>query len=180
MQHVNIAQIVPRLINGRFGDESGMGQTRIVKQPSKRLCADASLPNMLVAIEAGAAGGFGIIAMPDGNILQSYGQIKVPQGLVHPFFANYVISGNMGMAGINAGGDGHHPFQPLQQFGKLIETGPQREFGPGGIFDQNRKPTLSEIQTSCGRCNRFRNPFQSLLATAAAKRTRMKDQIVGA
>ena len=66
-ERVDVGQVVERLIDGSFGKEGGVGGGD-VQEAAEKLEADASLPDVLVTIEPGSAFGFGIIAVPDGNV----------------------------------------------------------------------------------------------------------------
>ena len=77
-QCLDIASIVTRFVNWRFGDESGVRQSQVVQQNSKRLFADGSLPHMLMPVKLGAARGFGIVAVPDFHLIEPNGRIEMP------------------------------------------------------------------------------------------------------
>jgi len=77
-----ISDIVAGLVNRRFRDESGVRQSRIVQQAAEWLQANASFSDMLMPIELRSPGGFGVIAMPDVNVLQADGFIQLFQSVL--------------------------------------------------------------------------------------------------
>src|SRR5260370_11678679 len=79
-----------------------MCRARIIQQPAKWLEADLPLADVLMAIELRSARGFGVVAVPDGDVLQAHGGVKLRQRLVQTCFADDVIAGDVGIAGINA------------------------------------------------------------------------------
>src|SRR5579864_4122066 len=112
-----------------------MGQAQIVKQTAECLFADHSLPDVLVAVELRSAGGSRVIAVPDFYAVETDGCIEMLQRLIETFFADYVVSGNMRVAGIDASADGDDSLQPLENFCDLFETAAEREFGAGCVLD---------------------------------------------
>ena len=80
---------------------------------------------------------FRVVAVPDLDPFQPDGLVQLLQRLVNASFADDVISGDVGMAGINAGGSGNNPVQTIEHFSDLFEAAAERELGPGGILDEN-------------------------------------------
>jgi hypothetical protein len=70
LQCVHVLLIVTRFIDGRFCDESPVGCTGVVQQTPERLESYTSFANVLMAIELRCSRGFGIVAMPNWDILQ--------------------------------------------------------------------------------------------------------------
>ena len=56
-------------------DEGGMRKAQVIEQNAKRLFADHSLSNVLVAVEFGAARGLGVVAVPDLHVVQANGRV---------------------------------------------------------------------------------------------------------
>src|SRR5260370_7506179 len=88
-----------------------------------------------MAIEHRDARGFGVVAVPDGDVLQANGGVKLRQRLVQTCFADDVIAGDVGMAGINPSTHREKSHQLSQNFPKLLEPAPPRIFRSCGAFD---------------------------------------------
>ena len=69
-----------------------MRVARVVEQTAEEFDADAAFPDVFVAIQLGAAGGFGVIAMPDAHIGQADGGVKLAHGFGVTLFADNVIA----------------------------------------------------------------------------------------
>ena len=64
-QDGDVAAVVAGLIDGRFGDEGGVGETEIVEQDAEGRKANSSLSDVLVTIQLGSAGSLGVVAVND-------------------------------------------------------------------------------------------------------------------
>ena len=82
-----------------------MLEARIIQQTPERLRANLSLPDMLVAVEPGSSGGLRVIAVKYRDVLQPDGRIELRECLFVACFRNDVVSGNVSVAGVNAGSD---------------------------------------------------------------------------
>jgi len=69
LQRIDVHQVVERLVDRRLGDEGSVNESWIVEQAAEWFKADASLPDVLVAVELRSAGGLGIVAMEDVDVL---------------------------------------------------------------------------------------------------------------
>src|SRR3979490_1134010 len=125
LQCLHIPAIVAWLVYRGFGDEGSMGQPQVIQQDAKGFFANGSLPDVLVAIQFRAAGGFGVIAVPDFDIVQADGGVEMRQRLVEAFFADDVVSGNVGVAGIDARGNGGDTAEAGEDLGDLPKAGPE-------------------------------------------------------
>ena len=90
-----------------------MREAQVIEQTAKRSLPDRSLPDVLVTIEFRAARRFRVIAVPDLHLIQTDGRIEMLQRLVKAFLADDVVSGNVRVAGIDAGADRNHASQTL-------------------------------------------------------------------
>ena len=61
------------------------------------------------------------------------------QRLADAFLAHDVVSGNMGVAGIDARADRNDAVEPIQNLRNLLEASAKRELRPGGVLDQDRQ-----------------------------------------
>ena len=122
----------------------------MVQQAAKWFESDGSLPDVLMPVEFRSARGFRVIAMPDGNILQADRLIQMSERGAHPSFADDVVSGNVDMAGVDAGSDWNDAAQAIKHFGNLLETASQGELCTSGIFNQNGEAALRQIQSLSG------------------------------
>ncbi len=77
LQRIHIGQIVQRFVDRGLGNEGCVRHSRIVQQSAKRLQADASLTDVLMAVELRPTFGLGVVAVPDVNILQPYGALEL-------------------------------------------------------------------------------------------------------
>ena len=68
---IDILLVVSGFIDGRLCDEDRMGDSRIVKQSTEGLQADTALSDVVVTIKFGSSRGFGVIAVPDWDIVQA-------------------------------------------------------------------------------------------------------------
>src|SRR5690242_106842 len=114
-----------------------MRQSRIVQQALKRGKADTSLPDMLMTVELRAALSFGVIAMPDVNILQADSAVELVDRIGISLFANDVVTGDVGVACVYASSNRNVLRQEIVQFGDLFEVAPERELRPGRVLDQD-------------------------------------------
>src|ERR1035437_5342327 len=96
------------------------------------------------------------------------------QGLVEALVADYVVSGNVSVAGIDAGADWNESAQAIQKFRNLFEAAAERELRSGGVLDQDGQTALGQVEPFGGGGDGG-GPQQPLLAVGAAKRTGMQD-----
>ena len=145
-QRSDVLTIIARFVDGSLGDEGSVGQPRIIQKPPKALQANRSLPDVLVAIKFGTASAFGIVAMPDLHPLKPNSLVQVLQSLIEAGFADDVISGDVGVAGINARRGGNDPVQAVEDFRDLLKTSAERELGARGVLDENRESAFDQIE----------------------------------
>ena len=98
-------------------------------------------------IELRSASGLGIVAVPDAHVLQPDGLVELRKGVAQTVFADDVVSRDVRVAGIDAGGDGNVVRRWWMQLGHLLEAAAQRVLRAGGVLDQDRQTTLREIET---------------------------------
>jgi len=80
---------------------------------------------MFVAVELRATFRLGIVAVPHPNLLQPDSCVQMGQGQAHPLGTHDVITRDMDVASVNAGGDGYNAAQAIEQFGHLLESAAQ-------------------------------------------------------
>lgn len=157
-----------------------MRQTWIVQQSSKWVEADASFSDLLMAVQLRPAFRLGVIAMPHAYIFQTDGFIQMFQRIDHASFTHNVVSRDVGMASVNAGGDGNYAVQSVEHFGDLFEASSERKFCSGSIFDQDGQVPFGQIQPLGRSRNRGRGLQQPSFTICAAKRSGMQNQIFSA
>ena len=153
---------------------------RIVQQPAEGLQTDASLPDMLVPVELRAACGLGVVAVPDVNVLQAHGAIELVKCLGEALLADDVVSRDMGVTGVDAGAGRHAAFQQIKQLGHLLEVAAERELRTRRVFDQDAQVARLQVESIGGLLDCERRALQAFFPAAAAKRSRMQDQEIGA
>ena len=131
-----------------------MGEAQIVQQNTKRLFADCSLPDVLMAVELRSTSSLGVIAMPrPSHFSTRWSHPVAAVWLIQAFFADDVVACDVGVAGIDARGDGNDAAQPIDNFGDLLEAAAERKFSSGRVLDQDGQPAVGEIQPLGGRGN---------------------------
>jgi len=105
LKGVHVLEIIQWCVDWRLGNERCVGQSRIIQQTFEWSKTDTSLPDVLVSVELRAAGGFGIIAMPYMNVVQADCSVEPLDGIGVSIFADDVVAGDVGVAGIDAGSD---------------------------------------------------------------------------
>jgi hypothetical protein len=155
-------------------------EAKIIEQNAKWLDADRSLPDVLMAVEFGSAGGLGVVAMNYLYIIQADGGVEVLQGLINALFADDIVSGNVSVAGIDAGGDRNDATEAVDDFGNLLEAASKGEFGAGSVLDQDREPGLREVEIFGGGSDGGGGLQQAGFAIASTKGTGVEDKIIGA
>ena len=102
------------------------------------------------------------------------------QCISHSRFADDVITCDVSVASINAGGNRNHAAQILQYFSHLFETGAQRVLCAGGIFNQNAQIVPGQVQSLSGGSDGSRGLKQTLFAIRSPKRPGVQDKVVRA
>ena len=65
LQRFHISQVVSGIINRRLSNKRARCKPRIVQQPPEWLQPNGSLPDVLVAVQMGAARRLGVVAVPE-------------------------------------------------------------------------------------------------------------------
>src|SRR5689334_23036622 len=99
-----------------------MPRPRIVHQPTEWLETDTSLPDVLMTIELRSACGFGVVTVPDVDVLETDRVVEELHGFPEARRSGDVISRNMRMAHIDARPDGNRRRQMLHQHRHLLKT----------------------------------------------------------
>ena len=84
-----------------------MREPFVIEQTAEGFQADASLPDVLMAVELRSARGFCVVAMPDVNVLEPDGAIKLVERVVEPGLADDVIPRDVGVARVDTGSAGY-------------------------------------------------------------------------
>ena len=155
-----------------------MREPFVVEQTAERLEPDTSLPDVLMAVEFRTARGFSVVAMPEVDILEADGAVKSVKRFGVSGVTNNVISGDVGMTGIDAGSARHEVAQEVQQLGDLFEVGAERELRSGGVLDQNAQLSGFEVKALGPLLDGECDAPQAFFAAGAAELSRMKDEIV--
>src|SRR6202035_4844134 len=87
---IHISAVVAGAVDWRLGDEGGVGQAEVIEQNAEGLFPDHSLSDVLVAVELGAAGGFGVVAVDYFHVVQADGFLQLCQRPVEAIFADDV------------------------------------------------------------------------------------------
>src|ERR1017187_9492245 len=106
LQRVHIHQVVQRLNDGSLRDECRICQALVIEQATEGFQPDGSLADILVAIQVRAALGLGVVAMPHVHVAQSDGAFQLIEGSVVAVLADEVVSGDVRVAGVDAGAAG--------------------------------------------------------------------------
>jgi hypothetical protein len=180
LKGIHVSAVVAGTVDWRLGDEGGVGQAEVIEQNAEGLFPDHSRSDVLVAVELGAAGGFGVVAVDYFHVIQADGFVQLCQRPVKALFADDVVSAHVGVTGVDAGCDGHDVAQALDYFRDLLEAASEGEFGPGGVFDQNGQASSGEVEALCGSGDGSGCAEEALLAVGSAELTWVKDKILRA
>src|SRR5579863_6453243 len=125
LQGANIALFIAVVIDRRLRNEGAMGEAGIVEQAAERLFADGSFADVLVAIEPGAARGLGVVAMPHPHWIEANRSFNLDHRVLVAIGGYDVITGHMGMTGIEADRYRRMITQQHHKFGHLVEAASQ-------------------------------------------------------
>src|ERR1700722_20814468 len=153
LEGVDIPAVVAGLIDRGFSDEGDMSEARVVEENAEWFAADGTFSNVLMAVELRSSRSLGVVAMDDFHMVQANGRIEMLQGLLDALFADEVIAGDVGVAGINAGGNGDDATEGAYDFADFLDAPSEREFGPGGILDEDRQTRSHEVEPLGGSRN---------------------------
>src|SRR5579864_7179101 len=98
-----------------------MRSARIVQEAPKWFQADAAFADMLMSIQPGSSRGLGVVAVPDWDMVQANRVLQVLHGVLVAFWRNDVISGHMGVAGVDASRHRQHGPETVHQLRHLLE-----------------------------------------------------------
>ena len=180
LEGFDVSAVVTGFVDGSFRDEGGVCEAEIVEQDAEGFDADGSLPDVLVAIEFGSAGSFGIIAMNYFYIVQADSSVELLQSLINAPFADNVVSGDVSVAGVDARGYWNNTAEAVDDFGNLLKAATEREFGAGGVFDEDGKAGLDEVKALRGGGDGGGGLQQTGFALRSAKGAGVEDKIIGA
>src|SRR5215469_3256236 len=152
----------------------------MIQKPPERFEANRALSNMLMPVEFGATRGLGVVTVPHGNVLETDRRVEFVQRFPESILGNDVVSGNVGMAGVDAGGDGNVMPEVRQDLGDLFEAAAERKLRARSVLDEDGETTPFEIQSAACYGDRGGGLQQAFLSLRSAKRTGVQDQILGA
>src|SRR5579859_1725701 len=156
-----------------------MGEARIVEQAAKGGQADGSLSDMLMAIETGAARGFGVVHVPDADLLEADGAGEQGDGFLVAGCGDNVVSGDVAVTGVEACADGDDRAQAVQELGDLFEAAAEGELGSGGVLDEDAEVAVVERNAVDGLGDAVGGERETLVACESAPRAGMNDQELG-
>ena len=180
LQRAHIALLVAGLVDRSFGDEGAVVETRIVEQPAERIESHGSLPDVLVAIELGTARGFGIVAVPDTDSFEGDGRSNLLHRFGVAFGGDQVVAGNVGVAGVEADGDGRMVLEARDKFGDLLEAAAQRELRAGCVLNQDMEASSLPRQAVDGALDGVGCKLEAFVARQPLPGAGMQDKIFGA
>lgn len=122
LQNANIAFVIAWLIDRSFGDKGAVAEAGVVQQTAKRLGADRALADVFVPVQLRSARSFGIVAVPDAHRCKAHRRLDLRNSRFIALGRNNVISGNMGVTGIEADAHWRCCLQTLHQFRYLLEA----------------------------------------------------------
>jgi len=169
LERPDISAVVARLGDRSLGDESGMSEPQIVEQDAKRPKSDGSLSDLLVTVELRSTGSFGVVAVDNPDVVQSDRRVEMQERLVDAFFGNNIVSGDVGVTGIDAGCDRYHTAKAVDDFSNLLEAASKGEFSAGGIFDQDGEACFCKIEALGGGGDRGGGLQQADFAVGASE-----------
>src|SRR5579885_1786452 len=106
LQRIHIPLIVARFFDGSLGDECGVCRSGIVEKSAEWFQSDTSLPDVLMTIEPRSTRGFGIVAVPNWDVLQSNRVLQILHRELVAIRRDNVVSRDVCVASIDACGDG--------------------------------------------------------------------------
>src|SRR5271157_2034507 len=180
LEHIDVPTVVSRLVNGGFGDEGSMREAQIIEQNPESPFADGSFADVLVAVELRSASGLGVVTVDDSHVVQANGCVEMLQRFVDTFFSNNVVSGDVRVTGVDAGGDGDNAAETVDNVGDLLEAAPEGEFGAGGIFNKDSESGFCDVQALSGGGDGGSRLQQSGFAIGVSKRAGMENEVISA
>ena len=77
LQRLHILSVIARLIDWRLGNKRGISKLPVVHEATKGFETNCAATDMLVTVKLGATPRLGIIAVPNANIPEAHGGIKL-------------------------------------------------------------------------------------------------------
>ena len=175
-----IAAVVAGLVDGGFGDESSVGEAGIVEETAEGREAEGALADVLMAIEMGTAGGLRVVHVPDADIGEPDRAINEGESGFVAVVRDEVVAGDVAMASIEAGADGDHGAEAVEELGDLLEAAAEGELGAGSVFDEDAEVTGVERDAMEGAGDAFGGAGEADFAGEAFPGAGMEDEVFGA
>jgi len=99
--------------------------------------ADGALADLLMAVEFGAAGGLGVVHVPDADGFKADSGRSLAHGFLVALGRDQIVTGDVGVAGVQADAHGRAGLEPLNQLGDLLEAAAEGELRAGGVFNED-------------------------------------------
>ena len=99
-----------------------MSEAKIIEQGAERFFADGSFADMLMAVELGSARRFGVVAMNNLHVVQGNGCVEMLKRCVNAFFGDDIVSSDVSVTSVDAGGSGDDTPETVDDFGDLLKA----------------------------------------------------------
>jgi len=172
----DVAGLVAGVVDGSFGDEGAVGESRIVQQAAEGRCADGSFADVLMAVELGTECGLGIVAVPDLDGVEADGCANLLHGVGIASLGDDVVSGDVDVAGVEADGDGGVGAEAFHQLGDLLQLATEGELRSGGVLDEDVEVGTGEVDTGDGTLDGLCGQVQALVSGKALPTAGMEDE----
>src|SRR5581483_4473843 len=143
LQGLHVSAIIAGRIDRRFCDKAGMRQFGRVQEIAKWFQAEGPLPDVLVAVELGAAGSFSVVAMPDANLLEADRCIQLGQCLSQTRFAHNIVARNVYVTRVNARANRNHVVQRRNTSATCSKLPPSEYSAPAVFSMRMASPPLA-------------------------------------
>src|SRR5579872_586725 len=157
-----------------------MGGAWIVEQSAECIQADASFADMLMPVELRAACSLGVVTVPNQDVFQANRVLEILHRVLIAFRRNDLVSGNVGVAGVDAGRNWQDGMKSTDQLSYLFERTAQRILGAGCVLDKDFEAAAFHVKTVGRLCNRLGYPRQSFLTSKPAIRSGMQHEVLRA
>ena len=163
-QHLHITLLVAGLFDRGFGDEGGVDEAGVVEQAAEGFEAHGSLADVFMAVEFGAARGLGVVHVPDADSFEADGCGGLFDGLLIALGGDQIVTGDMGVAGVETDGDRGRRLEPGDEFGYLLEAAAERELRSGSVFNEDVEGSLLPGQAVDGFGDGFGSQLEAFVA----------------
>lgn len=172
----DVAGLITGVVDWGFCDEGAVGEARVMQQAAEGGCADGSFANMLVAVELGAEGGLGVVAVPDLDGVDADGCADLLHGVGVARIGDDVVACDMDVAGVEADGDRGVGAEAFDQLGDLLEFAAEGELRAGSIFDEDVEVGTGEVNAGDGTLDGLGSKAKTFIAGESLPATGMEDE----